>query len=177
MKTKIFKAILTILILISVPQTSFAQTQSINTNHYYIVNNPSPKSSNSNLIMSIVTSIISVSSILVVWFNVKRQIKSVEKNITKQFKLQSLNNIRDYISELIFEIRKPDGGKLEEKDYVSESHTKIEAKLLSYLDITKPIDKKLYDCITKFKSEIISNKNEWINEILAIENDFVKSNI
>jgi len=176
MKKIIFKPALLIIFFTCIPLISSEQTDSKNSgniNNYYFVNNPPPKSSNSNLIMSILTSLISVASIFVIWFNVKRQIKSVEKNIEKQFKLQELNFIRENISELIFEIKKPDGGKLETNNYISDMHIKTEAKILSYLDISKPIEKKLHDCITKFKIEKITNKNQWVDEILLIENDFI----
>jgi len=177
MKGYLLKASLIALIIYCVPINSFEQSNSpaikSDSNNYYIVNNPPQKSKNTSLIMGIITSIVSVSSIFVVWYNVKRQISSVEKNITKQFKLQEVNNIREYIAEIIYEILKPDGGNLEEIEYVSEKHKELEQKLLSFLDNSNPIDKKLIDCIIKFKEEAIIDKNKWVNEILMLKNELV----
>jgi hypothetical protein len=180
MKRTIIKSTFIILITLSIPSISAEQSNSPyseNSNKYYIVNNPPPKSNNINLMMSIITSIISVASIFVVWYNVKRQISSVEKNIHKQFKLQEINNIRENIAEFIIEITKLDGGKLEEKEYVSEKHKELENKLLSFLDDSNAIDKKFINCITKFKNEELTDKNAWVNEILMLKNELVKSKI
>lgn len=180
MKKTISRLTFVILIAFSLSINSIGQANSQhcgNSNKYYIVKNEKPNSNNTALVTSVLASLISVASIFVIWYNVKRQIESVEKNIEKQFKLQEINNIREYIAELIIEISKPDGGKLEEKEYVSEKHKEIEYRLLSFLDESKTVDKKLIDCILKFRHEELTDKYRWINEILMFKNEFVKSKL
>jgi hypothetical protein len=177
MKNKVFNIMMLILIMFQFTFVAYGKNDAPNSGYgdrYYVVNNTPPsKSNNPNLVLSIITVIVSGTSIFIVWYNVKKQINSVEKNINKQFELQAINNMREYIAELISEILKPDGGKLEDNEYVSMRHKELEIKVLSYLDYSNSIDKKLIDCITKFKGEVLLNKNTWIAEILSLENELI----
>lgn len=131
----------------------------------YIINNTSPKTNNAGIIISLISAVASILSILVVWYNVRSQLRSVEKNIMKQFSLQESNTIRETISNLIAELSKPDSRKIERKDHMSEKHLELEKKLIMLLDDKNPDDKKLIDCITRFQTEVISDKNSWITKI------------
>ncbi len=136
-----------------------------NTNNYYMP----PTSQTKNILMSFIIPILgsaaSIISILVVWYNVKTQIKASEKNILKQYYLQNTNLLIENISNLLLELSKPDDGNIIRKKYVSNDHFLLEKKIALLLDSSSQIEVELITCLRKFSTEQISDKSSWLEEI------------
>ena len=124
-----------------------------------------PNTDNSNVIYSIISIFANIISIFFLWYNVKKQINSTEKNIIKQYLITENNTIRETLISLINEINNSDGLKIKSCKYVSNMHFELENKLILFLDNDNFAEKDLIECVTKFKTNRIENISQWIDEI------------
>ncbi|MCX6152561.1 MAG: hypothetical protein NT007_00215 [Candidatus Kapabacteria bacterium] len=131
------------------------------------------KRDNYNLWISLGSLCVSIVSIFIIILNLKRQIKSSEKLLIRQFSQQNITMIRETIVKLLIEISKPDSGKISQRDYVSEEHKIYEMQLRILLNKLENTENDLISCITKFRFEEIHNKNVWIEEILQKSNKLI----
>jgi len=122
----------------------------------------------------LIPSFVSIIGFFVIIFNSNKKIKSTEINLLKKLDTEWLTIFIEKSSRLISEIQKTEPAHILRKRVESDEFKVLFNSLLILLDNTIPEQKRLRECLLKYKNKgAINSIKEWTEEITTHANTIV----